>query len=144
MARTTFVALATTALVATSFAPPRAPAPRARARSAADEDADDLAFLGKKMKEKQAEASGFDVFGAMKRFGQGLDDFVDDAMMRKLGNGAEFYGKRKSNFYGKDDVMKATGAANEEYDGPVGGGYFRRDGEGRPVSRKGARLGKGE
>ena len=55
-----------------------------------------------------------------------------------------FYGKRKSNFYGKDDAMKATGAANEEYDGPVGGGYFRRDGEGRPVSRKGARLGKGE
>jgi len=36
-------------------------------------------------------------------------------MDRKLGNGAEFYGKRKSNFYGKDDAMKATGAAGEQY-----------------------------
>ena len=32
-----------------------------------------------------------------------LDAFVDDAMSRRLGAGAAFYGKRKSNFYGEND-----------------------------------------
>ena len=29
-----------------------------------------------------------------------LDNFADDAMGRRLGNGSKFYGKRKSSFYG--------------------------------------------
>ena len=36
-----------------------------------------------------------------------LDNFVDDAANRRLGNGAKFYGKRKSSFYG-EDVRCAT------------------------------------
>lgn len=72
--------------------------------------------------------------------------------------GAEFYGKRKSNFYGKDDPNKTSDPTDksEQYQGPtgesgtstclhlnclcVGGGYFRRDAEGRPVTRKGTPL----
>ena len=88
-----------------------------------------------------APLAGFDPLGALKRFGQGLDDFVDDAMDRKLGNGAEFYGKRKSNFYGADDPMKSDGRGGDQYQGPVGGGYFKRDAEGRPVTRKGTPIG---
>ena len=94
-----------------------------------------------KRKENAAPLAGFDPLGALKRFGQGLDDFVDDAMDRKLGNGAEFYGKRKSNFYGADDPMKTDGRGGDQYKGPVGGGYFKRDAEGRPVTRKGTPLG---
>jgi hypothetical protein len=37
------------------------------------------------------------------KFFEELDAFVDDATSRRLGAGASFYGKRKSNFYGKDD-----------------------------------------
>jgi len=36
-----------------------------------------------------------------------LDNFADDAAMRRLGNGAKFYGKRRSSFYGKDDADRA-------------------------------------
>ena len=36
-------------------------------------------------------------------FFEELDAFVDDATSRRLGNGAQYYGKRKSSFYGKDD-----------------------------------------
>ena len=32
-----------------------------------------------------------------------LDAFMDDATSRRLGAGAQFYGKRKSGFYGADD-----------------------------------------
>ena len=114
-------------------------------READDEDAADLAFLGRAMKAKRKENAappgGFDPLAALKRFGQGLDDFVDDAMDRKLGNGAEFYGKRKSNFYGADDPMKSDGRGGDQYQGPVGGGYFKRDAEGRPVTRKGTPIG---
>ena len=42
----------------------------------------------------------FDKVGA---FFEELDAFVDDATARRLGNGAAFYGKRKSSFYGDDD-----------------------------------------
>lgn len=61
----------------------------------------------------------------------------DDAMDRKLGNGASFYGKRKSSFYGKDDDMRKedprVARADEDYQGPTGAGYFTwgRDENGR-------------
>lgn len=66
-----------------------------------------------------------------------LDKFADDATSRRLGNGAKFYGKRKSSFYGEDDGERATGADGEEYSGPMGGSYFvlskEKDEQGRPM-----------
>jgi hypothetical protein len=56
-----------------------------------------------------------------------LDNFVDDATARRLGNGAQYYGKRKSSFYGKDDSMKKTSkkpSPLEDYQGPTNTGYF--------------------
>merc|ERR1712032_665229 len=41
-----------------------------------------------------------------KKFFEELDKFADDAVGRRLGQGAKFYGKRKSAFYGDDDSMK--------------------------------------
>ena len=41
----------------------------------------------------------------------------DDASARRLGAGASFYGKRKSNFYGEGDKMKK--ADRDTYD-PTG------------------------
>lgn len=52
-----------------------------------------------------------------------------------------FYGKRKSNFYGKNDPGKRQGPDdNAEYSGPKGGSYFKLDREGRPVTRRGTPL----
>ena len=69
-----------------------------------------------------------------------LDNFVDDAANRRLGNGAKFYGKRKSSFYGEDDEMRKQDAdqadAEEDYNGPAGGSFFvlgERDEQGRPL-----------
>jgi hypothetical protein len=45
-------------------------------------------------------------FTGFKNFFDELDAFVDDASARRLGAGASFYGKRKSNFYGSSDKMK--------------------------------------
>merc|ERR1712039_391679 len=75
------------------------------------------------------------------KFMQDLDDFMDDASSRRLGNGAKFYGKRKSNFYGEDDSMRKSDPrkdnAEEDYSGPGGGSYFvlskERDEKGRPM-----------
>ena len=44
--------------------------------------------------------------GFFANFFQELDAFVDDATSRRLGAGAQYYGKRKSSFYGKDDSNK--------------------------------------
>jgi hypothetical protein len=44
--------------------------------------------------------------GFFANFFEELDAFVDDATSRRLGNGAQYYGKRKSSFYGKDDVNR--------------------------------------
>ena len=44
--------------------------------------------------------------GFFANFFQELDAFVDDATSRRLGNGAQYYGKRKSSFYGKEDSNK--------------------------------------
>ena len=46
------------------------------------------------------------IFDKMNQFFEELDAFVDDATSRRLGAGAAFYGKRKSNFYGEDDKGK--------------------------------------
>ncbi len=43
------------------------------------------------------------IFDKVGEFFQELDAFVDDATSRRLGNGSKFYGKRRSNFYGKED-----------------------------------------
>lgn len=44
--------------------------------------------------------------GFFQNFFDEMDAFVDDATSRRLGNGAQYYGKRKSSFYGKDDINK--------------------------------------
>jgi hypothetical protein len=58
-----------------------------------------------------------------------LDAFVDDATARRLGNGAAFYGKRKSSFYGSKDKMKKSDRdapdPTEDYQGPTTAGYFK-------------------
>ena len=77
------------AALAAGFAPPQPARRPTRLREADDEDAADLAFLGRAMKAKKKNAP-FDPLAALKNFGRGLDDFIDDAMDRKLGNGAEF------------------------------------------------------
>mmetsp|Transcript_27556 Transcript_27556/g.56700 ORF Transcript_27556/g.56700 Transcript_27556/m.56700 type:complete len:119 (+) Transcript_27556:188-544(+) len=44
--------------------------------------------------------------GFFANFFEELDAFVDDATSRRLGNGAQYYGKRKSSFYGKNDANR--------------------------------------
>lgn len=68
-------------------------------------------------------------FQGVKNFFAELDAFIDDASARRLGNGAAFYGKRKSNFYGENDKMRKsdrdTPDPTEDYQGPSGAGYFK-------------------
>jgi hypothetical protein len=73
-----------------------------------------------------------------------LDAFVDDATNRRLGNGAAFYGKRKSAFYGEEDFMKKIDNdvpdPTEDYQGPKKAGYFQwmmdeETGQMKPVTR---------
>ena len=73
-----------------------------------------------------------------------LDAFVDDATNRRLGNGAAFYGKRKSAFYGEEDFMKKLDNSVpdplEDYQGPKKAGYFQwmmdeETGQMKPVTR---------
>ena len=72
---------------------------------------------------------------------QGVDDFIDDATTRRLGNGAKFYGKRRSNFYGEGDAQRKKNPRvadrEEDYSGPSGGSFFllseERDEKGRPL-----------
>ena len=49
-------------------------------------------------------------------------------MNHRLGNGAKFYGKRKSNIYGENDSMRKKNRyvedPKEDYQGPRGAGYF--------------------
>ena len=79
-----------------------------------------------------------------------MDNFADDAMGRRLGNGAKFYGKRRSSFYGEEDELRkkepSVYDAEEDYSGPQGGSFFllseERDEQGRPMgflTRKQAR-----
>lgn len=46
------------------------------------------------------------IFDKVGEFFDELDAFVDDATSRRLGAGSNFYGKRKSNFYGDADQGK--------------------------------------
>jgi len=70
-----------------------------------------------------------------------LDNFVDDAANRRLGNGAKFYGKRKSSFYGEEDQGRKADPSvadpEEDWRGPGGGSFFvlskERDEQGRPM-----------
>lgn len=72
-----------------------------------------------------------------------LDAFVEDASARRLGNGAAFYGKRKSNFYGEQDKNKKADRTmpdpTEDYQGPTSTGLFMwqqdENGQMRPVTR---------
>mmetsp|Transcript_3620 Transcript_3620/g.7304 ORF Transcript_3620/g.7304 Transcript_3620/m.7304 type:complete len:152 (+) Transcript_3620:108-563(+) len=81
--------------------------------------------------------------GFFQSFFEELDAFVDDATSRRLGNGAQYYGKRKSSFYGKDDSNrkrdKNVADNTEDYRGPSNAGYFQwvpdENGEMRPVTR---------
>lgn len=77
-------------------------------------------------------------------FFEELDAFVDDATNRRLGNGAAFYGKRKSSFYGEEDFMKKNDKTvpdpTEDYQGPAKAGYFQwmmdeETGQMKPVTR---------
>ena len=84
-----------------------------------------------------------DFFSEVKDFFQELDNFLDDATARRLGNGAAFYGKRKSNFYGKNDKNKKSDPSRpdplEDFQAPLNGGYFQwmpdDNGDLRPVTR---------
>lgn len=82
--------------------------------------------------------------GFFANFFEELDAFVDDATSRRLGNGAQYYGKRKSSFYGKDDANKKKDSSvfdpSEDYRGPSSAGYFQwkqdpETGEMKPVTR---------
>ena len=61
-----------------------------------------------------------------------------------MGNGAQYYGKRKSSFYGKDDSNKKKDSSvfdpTEDYFAANGAGYFKwiqdpETGEMKPVTR---------
>jgi hypothetical protein len=79
----------------------------------------------------------------IKNFFKELDNFVDDATARRLGNGSAFYGKRKSNFYGENDANKKQSDGfdpQEDYRGPDSSGFFKwvedeETGQMIPVSR---------
>eukprot|EP00568_Trieres_chinensis_P004499 CAMPEP_0183307694 /NCGR_PEP_ID=MMETSP0160_2-20130417/18736_1 /TAXON_ID=2839 ORGANISM="Odontella Sinensis, Strain Grunow 1884" /NCGR_SAMPLE_ID=MMETSP0160_2 /ASSEMBLY_ACC=CAM_ASM_000250 /LENGTH=152 /DNA_ID=CAMNT_0025471335 /DNA_START=104 /DNA_END=562 /DNA_ORIENTATION=+ len=87
---------------------------------------------------------GGGVFGAIGNFFEELDAFVDDATSRRLGAGSNFYGKRKSNFYGESDKGRkkdrSTPDPSEDYQGPSQAGYFKwmmdeETGQMKPVTR---------
>ena len=89
---------------------------------------------------KDEKKGGF--FGAINNFFEELDAFVDDATARRLGNGAAYYGKRKSSFYGKNDSMKKedrnVADSSEDYMVQSAGNYKwiqDENGKLRPVSR---------
>ena len=70
-----------------------------------DLDVEDLKrFIAKKGEREKEED---DIFRGFKDFFEEVDDFVDDAFGRRLGNGAAFYGKRKSKFYGENDINRS-------------------------------------
>ena len=87
--------------------------------------------------------AGGGFFQGVSNFFQEIDNFLDDASARRLGNGAAFYGKRKSNFYGEQDKNRKTDAftpdPTEDYQAPSTGGYFQwmpdENGQMRPVTR---------
>lgn len=93
--------------------------------------------------EKDGKEGGGGFLRGISNFFQEIDNFMDDASARRLGNGAAFYGKRKSNFYGEQDKNRKTdpGQADptEDFQAPMTGGYFQwmpdENGQMRPVTR---------
>jgi len=83
------------------------------------------------------------IFDSIGNFFRELDAFVDDATNRRLGNGWRYYGKRKSSFYGEDDIGRKSDMdlpdPTEDYQGPQKSGYFQwvqdENGQLRPVTR---------
>mmetsp|Transcript_26571 Transcript_26571/g.56525 ORF Transcript_26571/g.56525 Transcript_26571/m.56525 type:complete len:153 (-) Transcript_26571:266-724(-) len=82
--------------------------------------------------------------GFFANFFEELDAFVDDATSRRLGAGAQYYGKRKSSFYGKEDSNRKRDRdildPTEDYRGPSNAGYFKwvpdpETGQMKPVTR---------
>ena len=89
------------------------------------------------------------IFGAIGGFFEELDAFVDDATSRRLGAGSAFYGKRKSNFYGKEDKGRKDDRnapdPTEDYQGPSQSGYFKwmwdeETNQMKPVTRMKVRI----
>ena len=64
--------------------------------------ADAFVSSSKTVAHSQMETS-ISIFDKVGEFFGELDAFMDDATSRRLGAGAQFYGKRKSGFYGSDD-----------------------------------------
>jgi hypothetical protein len=83
------------------------------------------------------------IFEGFSKFFQEFDNFIDDATNRRLGNGASFYGRRKSRFYGEMDSKRKVDPSQpdalEDFQAPLSGGYYQwmpdEDGEMRPVTR---------
>lgn len=95
-----------------------------------------------KLLESKNNSGGGGFFQRASDFFQELDNFMDDASARRLGNGAAFYGKRKSSFYGENDKQRKQNAnmpdPTEDYQVEAGG-YFQwmqdEEGQMRPVTR---------
>lgn len=91
--------------------------------------------------EEQNSSGGF--FQGLNNFFQEIDNFMDDASARRLGNGSAFYGKRKSNFYGSQDKNRKADPTQadplEDFQAPLSGGYYQwmpdDEGQMRPVTR---------
>jgi hypothetical protein len=113
-------------------------------------DAFTVSNLSRKTPPKIAMAQGGEApenekgfLGFIGEFFDELDAFVDDATSRRLGAGSAFYGKRRSNFYGKNDKNKKRDRnqfnITEDYAAAEGAGYFKwmldDDGQMRPVTR---------
>ena len=67
------------------------------------------------------------IFDRVGEFFSELDAFVDDATSRRLGNGSKFYGKRRSNFYGKEDKDRKRDRTVADPTGETSGGTMSTD-----------------
>jgi len=114
---------------------------------------DSHAFTTKSSQRAFSSATGLSLAekekGFLGKFFEELDNFVDDATSRRLGNGAAFYGKRKSSFYGENDSKRKVDSSvvdpTEDYMGPASASPFRwvETEEGmKPVSLRGRVLEK--
>lgn len=90
---------------------------------------------------EEGEKKSGGLFSGVSKMFKELDNFMDDASARRLGAGATYYGKRKSNFYGDEDKMKKETDGYdpvEDYRVTAGSNYkWMEDEDGvlRPVTR---------
>ena len=102
------------AALAAGFAPPRPVSRITRLHDTDDEDAADLAFLGRAMKAKKKNASFRPPRSAPKTSARASTILsmtpwtASSATARRISRG-----KRKSNFYGADDPMKSDGRGGD-------------------------------